>query len=101
MADWYEDPARVAALLRSQPYADVVQTLVEDGSIALSIADLVEHLAQEGARLSHALRIIAEHARLDVSERGIAECERYAIIAEDSLRAATRTTRPESERSER
>ncbi len=45
MTDWYDDPARVAEFLRSQPYADVVQTLVEDGSIALSIADLIDRLA--------------------------------------------------------
>lgn len=33
-----------------------------------------------------ALRLIAEHARLDVAERGRRECERYVIIAENALR---------------
>lgn len=43
VTDWYEDPARVAAFLR-EPHADVIQTLIEDGSILPSIAGLLDKL---------------------------------------------------------
>lgn len=42
-------------------------------------------LYQQLAGAVEALRLIAEHARLDHAERGIAEAERYAVIANDAL----------------
>mgnify|MGYP003453123730 CR=1 FL=1 len=36
-------------------------------------------------RLREALELIRAHARLDLTERGIAEAERYAVIADDAL----------------
>jgi hypothetical protein len=46
--------------------------------------------ASPDERLREALALIAQHARLDLTERGIAEAERYAVIAEDALAAADR-----------
>lgn len=40
---------------------------------------------KEVRRLRKALGHIAEHARLDFSERGIVEAQRYALLAEDAL----------------
>jgi hypothetical protein len=47
---------------------------------------IVEALALERDRFREALSLIAQHARLDLTERGITEAERYAAIAEDALR---------------
>jgi hypothetical protein len=51
---------------------------------------LMPPAASPDERLREALRLIAQHARLDLSERDIAEAERYAVIAEDALAAADR-----------
>lgn len=34
---------------------------------------------------AEALRLIAQHAQLDATERGIKEADRYAVIAVDAL----------------
>jgi hypothetical protein len=47
----------------------------------------VEVLAEQLAVAVKALELIGEHARLDLSERGIAEAERYALLARDALDA--------------
>jgi hypothetical protein len=81
---WTEDPAKLASFLRGD-HAELVQTLIEDGSAAHDMASGIEGLAQQNARVRHALRLISDHAHLDQTERGIAECERYAVIADEAL----------------
>ena len=50
-------------------------------------------------RLREALELIAQHAALDVSERGVREAERYESIARDALsRASTPSGAGQSER---
>ena len=54
--------------------------------------------ASPDERLREALALIAQHARLDLTERSIAEAERYAVIAEDALAAADREAPDEETR---
>jgi hypothetical protein len=63
-----------------------------------ALAQLREVEALRGAAVDacrEALELIAEHARRDLSERGVAEAERYVDIAEDALRCGSRALEEE------
>ena len=66
-------------------------------AVAVAAVHAAAGLGSPDERLREALALIAQHARLDLTERGIAEAERYAGIAEDALAAADREAPDEAE----
>jgi hypothetical protein len=68
--------------------------------VPVSLDGLVPASSEEAramARARHDLECLVEHARLDHSERGVTEAQRYESLAEDALEALARVDEGQGE----